>query len=303
MNDDVHGAGGPGTLFSAWLQAAQSFWQSLHGEGGRPADPEADAPRSTETQAASWADPLAALRFLQSWQSTVQAAADPQLMAALARGALTAPEILIQISQSGWKGFFELQRQWQERWQRLGRPTEAFRFEDLDKEVLTAWSNFYEQEVSRFLKVPQVGLTRFYQERLNTAIDRYQRFQAALGEFLKLMGLPVEKSLKVVQEQLGQMAEDGKLPESFRDYYQMWLKTLEGHYMALYQSSEYQQVMARTLAALEGFLAARQAIWCDLLKSLPVPTHEEMDELYRDIYLMKKRLKRLEKQMAPTADA
>jgi hypothetical protein len=29
---------------------------------------------------------------------------------------------------------------------------------------------------------------------------------------------------------------------------------------------------------------------------LPVPTHKEMDELYKEIYLLKKRIKALEKK-------
>ena len=29
---------------------------------------------------------------------------------------------------------------------------------------------------------------------------------------------------------------------------------------------------------------------------LPVPTHKEMDELYKEIYLLKKRIKELEKK-------
>jgi polyhydroxyalkanoate synthesis regulator phasin len=106
----------------------------------------------------------------------------------------------------------------------------------------------------------------------------------------------MEKSFQVLQEKLTELADEGELPEDSKKYYQMWIKILEGHYMTLFQSSEYTQALNKTLDSLSEFSVAKKEILQDFMNMLPVPTHKEMDELYKEIYLLKKRIKELEKK-------
>ena len=53
--------------------------------------------------------------------------------------------------------------------------------------------------------------------------------------------------------------------------------------------------LGRILDSLGDYLVARQEILQDAMQALPVPSQKEMDELYREIYLLKKRIKALEK--------
>jgi len=98
---------------------------------------------------------------------------------------------------------------------------------------------------------------------------------------------------------MGVLADEGELPDKSKDYYQMWIKILEGHYMKLFQSPEYIQSLGNALGALGDFTAARHKIMEDLLQMMPIPTQTDMDELYKDIYLLKKRIKALERQKKP----
>jgi uncharacterized coiled-coil DUF342 family protein len=70
--------------------------------------------------------------------------------------------------------------------------------------------------------------------------------------------------------------------------------------MSLFKSPEYVSAMAKTLGALEDFIAARNAITQDFLKTMAVPTQDELDELYKDLYQLKKRIKILEKEKSAT---
>jgi hypothetical protein len=76
----------------------------------------------------------------------------------------------------------------------------------------------------------------------------------------------------------------------------MWIKILEGHYMILFQSPEYTQILGKTLTALSDFSSAKNAVLEDLLSVLPIPKRSEVDELEREIYELKKRLRTLEKK-------
>jgi len=219
-------------------------------------------------------------------------------MEALLKGLQTAPDLSLRFFKTGTEGFLELQRRWIERFKKLGTPTEPYGFSDLDTEFLNRWTDIYKKEFRQFLAIPQLGLTRLYQEKVNQALDKYNLFQAAMAEFLHLLFVPVEKSFLVMQEKLTELAEAGKLPEDSKRYYQMWIKILEGHYMTLFQSDDYTQTLGRTLEALNQFLAVRQEVLEDALKLLPVSTHRDMDEINREIYLLKRRLRMLEKKLA-----
>jgi polyhydroxyalkanoate synthesis regulator phasin len=67
--------------------------------------------------------------------------------------------------------------------------------------------------------------------------------------------------------------------------------------MTLFQSPEYIRTLNKTLDTMSEFSKAKKEILQDFLNMLPVPTHKEMDELYKEIYLLKKRIKELEKKI------
>jgi len=212
----------------------------------------------------------------------------------------TMPDILSKVVQASWRSYFYLQQQLLEKAGRIGESPRAFNFDNLDQEVFKAWTEIYEQEFQKFFYIPQLGLTRFYQEKISQSLDKYNRFQSQYAEFMHLIFLPIEKTFKVLQQQLSEMAQEGKLPENSNDYYKLFIKNLEGHYMSLFKSPDYVTAMNKTLDALEDFVAARNAITQDLLKTMAVPTQDELDELYKELYLMKKRIKILEKEKSAT---
>jgi len=149
----------------------------------------------------------------------------------------------------------------------------------------------------QYLKIPPLGMTRFYQERFNDFLDRHNLFETTLAEFLSILYLPMEKSFKVLQEKLQQRAEEGNLPYDTKESYAMWVKILEGHYMNLFKSREYTDALHRTLNKLEDLLIAKDNAMYDFLQMLPVATHRDLDDLYKEFHLLKKRVKELEKRL------
>jgi hypothetical protein len=180
---------------------------------------------------------------------------------------------------------------------KIGKRTEAYSFDNLDQDVFKALSDVYEKEFQQYFKIPPLGLTRFYQERFNEMLDKHNIFETMLAEFLSILYLPMEKSFKVFQEKLQQMAEEGNLPRETKESYAIWIKILEGHYISLFKSKEYTDALHQTLNKLEDFIIVKNKILEDFLQLLPVVTHKEMEELYKEFHVLKKRVKELEKQL------
>ena len=53
--------------------------------------------------------------------------------------------------------------------------------------------------------------------------------------------------------------------------------------------------MRKTIDDLAELLAAREAINQDVLKLMSVPNQGDLDDLYKEIYLLKKKIRKLEK--------
>jgi class III poly(R)-hydroxyalkanoic acid synthase PhaE subunit len=297
MNETKQENAGAETLLAAWLKTATEFWGSM----ARTWANEPDTSATSDTAATSEKD--AAQRAQESLQSALKTwlalssvMSAPGTLDAQLKGVHGLPEVLTRLVQSGWNGYFQLQQQWFQRAERIGKTTEAYKFEKLDQNVFALWNELYEKEFRQFLHLPQLGLTRFYQERAGQAVDEFNIFQAKIAEFLHIFFLPMEKSNKVMQEKLTEMAEAGELPDDAKAYYQMWIKILEGHYMTLFKSPEYAETMGQTLNALEDYKMTSEKVVEDILEMFPVPTQKDMDELYKEIYLLKKKVKTLEKE-------
>jgi class III poly(R)-hydroxyalkanoic acid synthase PhaE subunit len=294
MSDDPRSFSGPHNLLSLWIQTASQFWgtmlQSWSGETAHDKTAsEMDSIKKSRSQ-----ESLEAV--LKTWQRLSSVASEPGAMEAFSHLTHTLPDILQKMVRAGWQGWFHLQQQWLERAGRIGQSTQAYSFAQVEEETFKAWTEIYEKEFRQFLHIPQLGLTRFYQEKFYQALDHFNLFQAAFAEYMYLFYLPMDKSFKVLQDEVAKLAEEGKLPDDFDSYYKMWIKILEGHYMNLFKSPEYLKVMEKALDTFEQFVQAKNSITQDVLKAMAVPTQNDIDDLYKEIYELKKEIRKQKKQ-------
>lgn len=156
------------------------------------------------------------------------------------------------------------------------------------------WKNLYENEIRRLITMPQIGLTREYQERALAALDRFSLFQGEVMELMQLMAVPMEKSFVFLQRELEKKLAQDELPEE-KDLYNTWVKKLEALYLDMLSSPRCSEALGKTIKAMGEFKFAKDATTEDIVKTLPVPTRSEMDELYKDLYALKRRVRELEK--------
>jgi poly[(R)-3-hydroxyalkanoate] polymerase subunit PhaE len=271
-----------------WFRAAADFWEimakmaqgeplpgkaSPSQEGARPSIPE-------------WGQSaLEKWPFLSFFMQTAPVSPD-----SLLQGMETLPEVFLKMARLGWEGYFRLQQQWLEQIDKVGERAEAARSDIFGQDTLKAWTEIYGQNFRQLLNVPQLGLTRVYQEKLTQAAGTYSRFQEAMADFLQVLSLPVETSMEVMKARLEELGREGNLSDDFKDYYDMWIKILEGHYMTLLKSPGYLDSLGNILIAAGNFKVARQELLGDILKSLQIPTYKDLDELGKEVYQLKKKV-------------
>jgi class III poly(R)-hydroxyalkanoic acid synthase PhaE subunit len=230
------------------------------------------------------------------WQAMLGAMNEPAALEHFQKATQMTPDIALGFAQTCVQSFTGLQTHVGEWIQKRGASLSTADIQELDKELIQKWTETYEKEFSQYLKIPQIGLGRVYQERVLQAADKMNALQTTLSEFLHMLSQPIERSLKSLQEKMVEMTEAGPLDEKSKTYYNLWIKLLEGHYMELFKQMEYSTALAKTLDALNGYVEARQAVVNDVLKQFNVPTHSDLDELYKEIYLLKKRMRSYERR-------
>lgn len=279
-------------LIFDWMKKAADVWL---GSVAQAMPPSSDALLKTQSSVQNrFTEQLQTnLNLLKSFSRMMT---EPESASAAVNSVSALPEIIMKITQSAFEAAMRTQIHLIEKADRIGKRAEAYNFDNLDQQVFKALTEIYEQELRQYLKIPPLGLTRFYQERFNDMLDKHNVFQTTLAEFLSILYLPMEKSFQVLQDKLREMAEQGHLPGNTKETYGMWIKILEGHFMNLFQSSEYIDALHRTLNNLEDFLIARESAMQDFLQTMPVVTKKDMDDLYKEFHLLKKRIRELEKE-------
>lgn len=213
------------------------------------------------------------------------------------RAAKSVPDLMLKVLQPFWMYAVKLEKQWAE----MTGATAAGEPENMAEIVKQMTKTFYEAQAEDFrkiLNIPQLGINRYYQERFNKAVEKASDYQSALTEFIQLLMIPVEKAYYAVQEEIAKMEKEGKAAiKDSKALYQLWIQKLEDHYMALLRSDDYMNTLTETLNCLHDYRAARAEFFMDLLQNLPIPTNRDMDELYRDLHTLKKRVKELERKV------
>ncbi len=290
MEEKQSDTSGPRDFMQPWLAMMR---QLFSGPANTPGGKAEEGQPKSESRARISQEAL--LSIFKTWGTISSAMSEPSSAGAITSGLANLPDIMMKFFQTGLSSFLKLNDQATERLKKLGKHSEAYTFDGLDQDTIKLWSDFYEKEIRQYLKVPQLGLVRFYQERFNQTIDRYNIFTATFAEFMNILMLPMEKTFKVLQDKIEEQVREGKTPEDPHEYYRQWVKILEGHYMTLFKSPEYTKALADTLSSYENYLSSRNLIVEDAMQSLPIPTNKDLDDLYNEIYHLKKRVKDLEK--------
>lgn len=284
------------TLPEFWVKASMDFWKSTANmwSAAFGVAQSTSEPNGKEGDDKSSQDPMR--MFQEIWQILFSLVSKPQAGDYHPTSYLY--ELMLKLSQPLWTGYLQLQNLWMEGEGKGAEVLEVEGFANFAQKMTNAWFDMYEKGFGQLLKMPQLGLTRFYQERANRTIETFTYFQRAMTEMIQLLLIPMEKASIAVRKEIKNVEKQGK--DALKDakaYYQLWIKVMEGNYMVLLKSPEYTETLGKTMKALHDFRLARSQLLMDMLQDLPIPTNRDMDELYKDLYLLKKRVKELEKKV------
>lgn len=263
----------PASLWSDMVQSSFTFWQGVlqeMSEAGKAGSTGEDAEKEAP------------------WSGAAKAAMESARLAADPAGQFgAAPGVSMQMFQL-WNEQFQ---------QMLGEGMEATasfagsagRKQPAD--VFQASAEAYSRSIRRLLGFPKLGLHRYYQERMAHMMDQFSLFTIKSSEFSALLLQPVGKSFAKMGERLGDMSENGGFPTHVKDYYGIWVKTLEAEYAGLLNSPHFVKAFHGVLNQYLELYSAWEEVLQDGLQFLPVAVKRDMEPMYRENHQLKQQMR------------
>ena len=284
-----------------WASTATKFWKDLAETQDSPIDAAAFVIKQQTASAEDDSDRYKSYRTwetsLNNMMSMLRLMSAPENQEAMLKSATSFSETMVQATGDYLDYVAEFQSQLVHTLGKISDHTTAYNYDDLDHRAFESFRELYKSELQKYLYIPKVGLPRQLHEQMSQLVDRSNIFYSHLAELIFLFILPFEKTTRDMQDQTKQMLERGEFPADGKHAYNEWIKTLEGHFMDLLKSTEYTRVLNNTIGSLASYKDVKNKLIGVYLKELQVPTNKEMDEVYRDIYQMKKTIKAQTKQI------
>jgi class III poly(R)-hydroxyalkanoic acid synthase PhaE subunit len=160
--------------------------------------------------------------------------------------------------------------------------------------------NAFDNTVGRTFHVPPVGKDREKIELLLRGFDDLSVYAAKNAEYQHVMYLTALTALEKVIETLAEKIRSGEEIKKFDEFFDIWIDVSEQAYFKLFQTEEFAKLQGELLDTGLNVKAHFFKITEMQLEDYPVVLRSEMDDLYKTVYDLKKKVKTLEKQLKET---
>jgi len=157
--------------------------------------------------------------------------------------------------------------------------------------------NAFDNTVGRSFHVPAVGKDREKLELMSRCVDDMSVYAAKNAEYQHRMYITALDAIEKVMAELAKKVEAGETIDRFDGFMDLWVAVNEKTYFGLFQTEEFSRLKGDLL---EAGLNARKHYFKLMemhLFDLPIALRSEMDDLYKTIYELRKKVKKMESQM------
>jgi hypothetical protein len=166
--------------------------------------------------------------------------------------------------------------------------------------LLKMFNNMFHAFDSTFgktFRIPAVGKDREKIELFLGGIDECSLYLGKSIEYKQLMYMTGLTSMGKIVETIAEQIKSGEEMTKFEDFFNLWLEVNEKNYLALFQTVEFSKIQGELLEADLKVRKHFSKLMELYLYDFPVALRSEMDDLYKTVYELKKKVKSLEKQL------
>lgn len=171
---------------------------------------------------------------------------------------------------------------------------------DMFGTMMTNYSNMMNmmnESSAPIMKMMTPGSSKASLEMMNELSNEFAQYQMKNAQMQYMMYTTGMKAMDEVAENIYSKLQKGESMNDFMKVYQEWLNTNDKHFVSLFSTDEYSKMQAE-LNTLGMKMKRHMDMQMEkMLNNVPVATRSEMDELYKVIHELRKRINTLEKQI------
>jgi len=157
------------------------------------------------------------------------------------------------------------------------------------------WQKAYGATYGKIIDMPVMGPSREGADRLRKNFEATINLQAAWAQSIASFQSAFTEANRITQEKMEKrIAEEGASPSSYKGYYDLWVETYSETFKEFMKSRFFASDLARlTSNSMDFQKSSRELIEENLLRPANLPTRTEIDDLSKEVYLLKKQVKEL----------
>jgi hypothetical protein len=156
--------------------------------------------------------------------------------------------------------------------------------------------NAFDSTFGRIFHIPPVGKDREKVELLMRSFDDLCLYLAKYTEYQHTMYVTGLAALEKVFASVTEKVSKGEELKSFDEFFDLWIDVSENTYFQLFQSERFSQMQGELLETAVNVRGHNFKLMELHLYDYPIALRSEMDDLYKTIYELKKKVKSLERQ-------
>ena len=163
----------------------------------------------------------------------------------------------------------------------------------LHPEGADAMAGDMREHMDRFLSMPGVGYSRESQEQYQQLARMVLDYEKAMQDYAIALSKVGVKSTDCFQEKLNAATENGEPLTSLRDFYNLWVDACEETYGEYAMTAEYSEMYGEMVNALMQVKRHGSLLVDEMLESMNMPTHREINTLHRRLHDMRREYRSL----------
>lgn len=164
-------------------------------------------------------------------------------------------------------------------------------------DTLRQWKKAYDQTFGILVKSPVVGSSREMLEQNNKAIDAMIEMLVSVSEFMTKSSSVGYKYSKEAFKEYVESLEKGEGVKTFKEFYDMWSKHVENAIETYFYTDEFSKLIAKTADSAMIFKIEYNKLIEKALADFPIVTISQVDNVYKNVYDLRRELRKLKKEM------
>ncbi len=167
-------------------------------------------------------------------------------------------------------------------------------------EMLSNYTNMYNQMQNAFAPFAKLITPNAFTkntEAMSNIMDMMNRYQILNSQMQYMTYVTGVKAMDQMGLNMAAKMQEGKTFDSMQDMFKEWLNTSDKYFVELFETEEFSKIQAETSALSLRIKGAIDAQMEGMFANVPLVPRSEMDELYKTVYELKKRVRTLEKEL------